>query len=141
MPARLTAQRAATADDFPGLTFCQADSATTRLSVAATDTLLRAQLEAHEAVHRAQAAASGSCATIFASLNTARKILDAEFPAYCAQWRVAVAQGAEPRETRRDFAWRMAAQSGAMENRLQMEQRMQNECAQSPVTPPEPAAH
>ena len=92
-------------------------------------------------MHRAQAAAFGSCAMFLASLSTARKILEAEFPAYCAQWRVAVDQGADPRETRRDFAWRMAAQSGAMENRLQMEQRMQNECLRSPVTPPEPAAH
>jgi len=129
----LQAQRAATSDDFPGLTFCQGDTATTRLNVAATDTLLRAQLEAHEAVHRAQAAAFGSCAQFLASLNTARKILDAEFPAYCAQWRVAVSQGADPRETRRDFAWRMAAQSGAMENRLQMTQRMEQDCQLVPA--------
>lgn len=101
--------------------------------MAPADSLLRAQLEAHEAVHRTQIQAYGSCDSFLASLTTARKILEVEFPAYCAQWRVAVAQGADPRETRRDFAWRMAAQSGAMENRLQMEQRMEDEC---PLAPP-----
>ena len=40
--------------------------------------------------------------------------IEVELPAYCAQWRVAVAQGADPAETRRDYAWRIAAQSGAM---------------------------
>jgi hypothetical protein len=93
-----------------------------------TDSLVRAQLEAHEAVHRAQAAAFGSCEGFLASLTTARRIIEVELPAYCAQWRVAVSQGADSVETRRDFAWRIAAQSGAMENRLQATQRLEQEC-------------
>ena len=55
-------------------------------------------------------------------------IIDVELPAYCAQWRVAVGQGVDPIETRREFAWRIAAQSGAMENRLQVVQRFEREC-------------
>jgi hypothetical protein len=31
-------------------------------------------------------------------------------------------------DLRRDYAWRIAAQSGAMENRLQVLQRFQLEC-------------
>jgi hypothetical protein len=69
-----------------------------------------------------------------AGLTTARRIIDVELPAYCAQWRVAVEQGAEPVETRREFAWRIAAESGAMENRLQVVQRFEQEC--EPVRPP-----
>ena len=53
---------------------------------------------------------------------------DAELPAYCAQWRLAVARGADSAVTRREFAWRIAAQSGAMENRLLVAQRFEQEC-------------
>jgi hypothetical protein len=70
-----------------------------------------------------------SCETFLAGLTSARRVIDAELPAYCAQWRVAVAQGGDPVELRRDFAWRIAAQSGAMENRLQVVQRFEQECA------------
>ncbi len=110
------------------MTVCESDQPVTRLRSDITDTLLLAQLSAHEAVHREQARAFGSCRGFLASLTTARRIIDAELPAYCAQWRVAVAQGADPVETRRDYAWRMAAQSGAMENRLQATERMEREC-------------
>ena len=122
------AQRAAVPDDFPGITRCEGGQAISRIRADVRDSLLRAQLEAHEAVHRAQAAASPSCEAFVAGLTSARQIIDIELPAYCAQWRVAVGQGAEPVETRREFAWRIAAQSGAMENRLQVVQRFEREC-------------
>ena len=96
------------------------------------DTLLRAQLEAHEAVHRAQAEAFGSCEAFLAGIGSARQIIEVELPAYCAQWRVAVAQGAEPAGTRREYAWRIAAQSGAMENRLDVAARFEHECPLAP---------
>jgi hypothetical protein len=122
------AQRAAVAGDFPGITRCERGQAVSRIREDVRDSLLRAQLEAHEAVHRAQAAAFPTCEAFMAELRTARRIIDVELPAYCAQWRVAVAQGAEPVETRREFAWRIAAQSGAMENRLDVLQRFEREC-------------
>jgi hypothetical protein len=122
------AQRAAVADDFPGITRCEGGQAVSRIRSDVRDSLLRVQLEAHEAVHRAQAAAFPSCDAFVAGLTSARHIIDVELPAYCAQWRVAVGQGAEPVETRRDYAWRIAAQSGAMENRLQVVQRFEREC-------------
>jgi len=122
------AQRAAMPDDFPGITRCEGGRAVSRIRADVRDSLLRLQLEAHEAVHRAQAAAFPTCEAFVAGLTSARRIIDVELPAYCAQWRVAVAQGAEPAETRREFAWRIAAQSGAMENRLQVVQRFEHEC-------------
>ena len=122
------AQRPALLDDFPGITSCEGGRAVSRIRADVQDSLLRVQLEAHEAVHRAQAAAFPSCEAFMAGLTTARRIIDVELPAYCAQWRVAVGQGAEPVETRREFAWRIAAQSGAMENRLQVVQRFEREC-------------
>jgi hypothetical protein len=128
----LAAQRPAVLDDFPGITRCEGGQAVSRIRDDVRDSLARAQLEAHEAVHRAQAAAFPSCEAFMAGLTTARRIIDVELPAYCAQWRVAVAQGAEPVETRREFAWRIAAQSGAMENRLQVVQRFEQECEPSP---------
>jgi hypothetical protein len=108
-----------------------------RIRTDVRDSLLREQLEAHEAVHRAQAQAFPSCEAFLAGLTSARRIIDVELPAYCAQWRVAVAQGAPPAETRREFGWRIAAQSGAMENRLQVVQRFESEC--DLVVPPGPA--
>jgi len=128
----LQAQRPAVLDDFPGITSCERGQAVSRIRADVRDSLLRGQLEAHEAVHRAQAAAFPSCEAFMAGLTTARRIIDVELPAYCAQWRVAVAQGAEPVETRREFAWRIAAQSGAMENRLQVVQRFEQECEPAP---------
>ena len=127
-PRVAVAQRDAVPDDFPGITRCERGRAVTRIRTDVRDSLLLGQLEAHEAVHRAQAAAFPTCEAFVAGLTTARRVIDIELPAYCAQWRVAVAQGAEPVETRREFAWRIAAQSGAMENRLQVVQRFEREC-------------
>lgn len=131
-PQPAGAQRAAVPDDFPGITRCEGSRAVTRIRADVRDSLLLAQLEAHEKVHRAQAAAYPTCQAFLAGLRTARQVIDVELPAYCAQWRVAVAQGAEPVETRREFSWRIAAQSGAMENRLQVMQRFESECSPAP---------
>jgi hypothetical protein len=127
------AQRAATPDDFPGLTWCDGGQPISRIRADVRDTLLLAQLEAHEAVHREQAMTYASCESFLAGLTTARRVIDVELPAYCAQWRVAVGQGADPVETRRDFSWRISAQSGAMENRLQIIQRFEAECPAPPT--------
>jgi hypothetical protein len=132
------AQRAAVPDDFPGITQCERGRAVIRIRADVRDSLLRAQLEAHEAVHLAQAAAFPSCEAFVAGLTSARQIIDIELPAYCAQWRVAVGQGAEPVEMRREFAWRIAAQSGAMENRLQVGQPFERECDLVPARPRAP---
>ena len=138
---RAAAQRPAVLDDFPGITRCEGGQAVSRIRADVQDSLLRVQLEAHEAVHRAQAAAFPSCEAFMAGLTTARRIIDVELPAYCAQWRIAVAQGAEPVETRREFAWRIAAQSGAMENRLQVVQRFEQECRPVPEQGRVPGQH
>jgi hypothetical protein len=127
-PAFLVAQRPATIDDFLSLTRCEAGRPVTHIRSDVRDTLLLAQLEAHEAVHRAQASSSPSCETFLASIRSARQVVDVELPAYCAQWRVAVRQGLDSIEQRREFAWRIAAQSGAMENRLQVLERFRAEC-------------
>jgi hypothetical protein len=135
LPGVARAQRPAVPDDFPGLTGCEAGRAVTRTRQDVRDTLLQAQLEAHEAVHRAQAAGFPTCELFLASLTSARRIIDVELPAYCAQWRVAVGQGEDPAGTRRDYGWRIAAQSGAMENRLQVVQRFELECGRDPPAP------
>jgi hypothetical protein len=128
VPLRLAAQREARPDDFLGLTTCEAGAAVTTLRPDVRDSLLVVEIEAHEAVHRAQAAEHGSCDAFLATLTSARRVIDAELPAYCAQWKLVVARGADSATTRREFAWRIAAQSGAMENRLQIVQRFEEEC-------------
>jgi hypothetical protein len=128
LPQAAWAQRDAVPDDFPGITWCEGGRAISRIRADVRDSLLRAQLEAHEAVHRAQAEAFPTCEAFVQGLTSARRIIDVELPAYCAQWRVAVGQGAPPAETRRELGWRIAAQSGAMENRLQVVQRFEHEC-------------
>ena len=127
-PGAATAQRAARADDFLGLTRCESGAAVTTLRPDVRDSLLVTEIEAHEAVHREQASAHESCDAYLATLTSARRIIDAEVPAYCAQWKLAVARGADSAATRLEFAWRIAAQSGAMENRLQIARRLEEEC-------------
>jgi hypothetical protein len=128
VPGAAAAQREATPDDFLGITSCEAGAAVTRLRPDVRDSALQAEIEAHEAVHRAQAGQHESCDAFLATLTSARRLIDAELPAYCAQWKLAVARGADSAITRREFAWRIAAQSGAMENRLQIAQRFEEEC-------------
>ena len=122
------AQRAARSEDFLGVTRCDAGQAVTELREDIRRSDLRPEIEAHEEVHRRQAAAYGGCEAFLASLTTARRIIESEFPAYCAQWKVAVARRADSSATRLDYAWRIAAQSGAMENRLDIARRFRDEC-------------
>ena len=125
-PAR--AQRSARVEDFLGVTRCDSGQAVTEIREDVRRSDLRAEVEAHEAVHRQQAAAYGGCEAFLASLTTARRIIESELPAYCAQWKVAVALGADSAATRLDYAWRISAQSGAMENRLDIVRRFREEC-------------
>ena len=125
-PAR--AQRSARVEDVLGVTRCDSGQAVTEIREDVRRSELRAEVEAHEAVHRQQAAAFGGCEAFLASLTTARRIIESELPAYCAQWKVAVALGADSAATRLDYAWRISAQSGAMENRLDIVRRFRDEC-------------
>jgi hypothetical protein len=127
-PPGASAQRPAEVDDFLGFTRCDGGEAVTELRADVRDSLLLAEVQAHEEVHRKQAAQFASCEAFLASATTARRIIDIELPAYCAQWRLAVARGADSAVTRREYAWRIAAQSGAMENRLSVVQRFEREC-------------
>lgn len=127
-PAAADAQRDARVDDFLGVTYCRGGEAVTLVRSDVRDSALLAEVEAHEEVHRRQAAEFPSCEAFLASITTARRIIDLELPAYCAQWRLAVARGADSAVTRREYAWRIAAQSGAMENRLSVAQRFEGEC-------------
>jgi hypothetical protein len=129
LPKAVSAQRPAVVGDFLGVTRCDGDSAVSRVRPDLTDSALIAQVEAHERVHRMQAGGYPSCQAFVATLRSARHIIEVELPAYCAQWRVAVSQGADPADTRRDYAWRLAAQSGAMENRLDILARFERECS------------
>jgi hypothetical protein len=128
LPTALSAQRPARLDDFLGVTRCQGGAAVTLIRADVRDSVVLAGVHAHEAVHRRQAAAYPSCEAFLASITTARRVIDVELPAYCAQWRVAVAHGADSAVTRREYAWRIAAQSGAMENRLDVARRFDHEC-------------
>ncbi|HUF35966.1 MAG TPA: hypothetical protein VMN37_08450 [Gemmatimonadales bacterium] len=128
IPSALAAQRDARVDDFLGITRCEDGLAVTAVRPDVSDATLLEEIHAHEAVHRRQAAEHPSCEAFLASITSARGIIDVELPAYCAQWRVAVSHGADSAVTRREYAWRIAAQSGAMENRLGVAQRFEREC-------------
>ena len=127
-PAALAAQRDARVDDFLGITRCEGGAAVTVLRGDLSDSTLLDEVHAHEAVHRRQAAEFPDCEAFLASITTARRIIEVELPAYCAQWRLAVRRGADSAVTLREYAWRIAAQSGAMENRLSVAQRFEHEC-------------
>jgi hypothetical protein len=122
------AQRDATVDDFLGITRCEGGAAVSVVRPDLRDSTLLEEVRAHEEVHRLQAAEFPSCEAFLASITTARRIIEVELPAYCAQWRLAVARGADSAVTRREYAWRIAAQSGAMENRLSVAQQFERDC-------------
>ena len=122
------AQRDATVDDFLGITRCEGGAAVTVVRGDVSDSTLLAEVHAHEEVHRLQAAGYPSCEAFLASIGSARRIIEVELPAYCAQWKIAVARGADSAVTRREYAWRIAAQSGAMENRLSVAQQFERDC-------------
>jgi hypothetical protein len=128
VPAPLAAQRDALVDDFLGITRCEGGTAVTVVRRDVSDSTLLDEVHAHEEVHRRQAEQFPSCEAFLASITTARRIIEVELPAYCAQWKLAVARGADAAVTRREYAWRIAAQSGAMENRLSVAQRFEHEC-------------
>ena len=122
------AQRDATVDDFLGITRCEGGTAVTVVRGDVRDSTVLAEVHAHEEVHRRQAGEYPSCEAFLASITTARRIIEVELPAYCAQWKIAVARGADSAVTRREYAWRIAAQSGAMENRLSVAQQFERDC-------------
>jgi hypothetical protein len=124
----LHAQRPAEPHDFLALTRCEGGEVVTRTRPDVARSTLAEEVAAHEAIHRAQAAQHASCEAFVATITSARRTIEVEIPAYCAQWRVAVARGADSATTRREFAWRIAAQSGAMENRLDVLQWLARDC-------------
>jgi hypothetical protein len=83
---------------------------------------------AHEAVHRQQAAGFPSCEAWQASLVSAKRVIEMEIPAYCAQYRIVVAHGADPDSLRLEYALRIAAQAGAIENRLDVRGMFREQC-------------
>lgn len=111
-------REAAIPNGLLGYTFCRAGLAETWIRADIVGTPQAEEVLAHEAVHRQQAGAAPSCEAFFASLASARRVVEVEIPAYCAQWRVVERRGADREATFREYALRISAQSGAMENRL-----------------------
>ncbi|MCU0621993.1 MAG: hypothetical protein MUC69_10880 [Gemmatimonadales bacterium] len=103
---------------FLGYTFCRGGLAESWIRADVVGTPQAEEVLAHEAVHREQAAAFPSCEAWQASLVSAKRVIEMELPAYCAQYRIVVARGADPDSLRLEYALRIAAQAGAIENRL-----------------------
>lgn len=114
---------------YLGYTFCRNGIAETWLRADLVGTAQAAEVLAHEAVHRRQAAEAVSCEAFFGSLTSARRVIEMEIPAYCEELDVAVARGAERGAMLRDYALRISAQSGAMENRLDVLTMLRARCA------------
>ena len=113
---------------YLGYTFCRNGLAETWLRADLVGTDRAAEVLAHEAVHRSQAAQATSCEAFFSTLTTARRVIDVEIPAYCAELKVAVGHGADRDAMLRDYALRISAQSGAMENRLDVLTVLRQRC-------------
>ncbi|MEP7177283.1 MAG: hypothetical protein ABI860_12105 [Gemmatimonadales bacterium] len=114
---------------YLGYTFCRNGIPETWLRADLVGTAQVAEVLAHEAVHRRQAAEAVSCEAFFGSLTSARRVIEMEIPAYCEELDVAVARGAERGAMLRDYALRISAQSGAMENRLDVLTMLRARCA------------
>lgn len=113
-----------------GYTFCRDGLVETWIRADIVGTPVGEEILAHEAVHRLQARAFPTCEAWQASLSTARRVIDAELPAYCAQFRLVLARGGgvDADSLRWDYTLRISAESGAMENRLDVRERLRREC-------------
>jgi hypothetical protein len=120
---------------FLGYTFCRNGLPETWLRADIVGTPQAEEVMAHEAVHRSQAAQAPSCEQFFASVNSARRVIETEIPAYCAQWQVVARRGAPREATLWEYALRISAQSGAMENRLDVMEMLKRQCAEPATTP------
>lgn len=130
-PPTLLAQGAALPSPpqgFLGYTFCRNGLAESWIRADIIGTPQAEEVLAHEQVHRAQAAVFGTCEEWVASLGSARMVIQMEIPAYCAQWRVVVARGVDADSLQREYALRISAQSGGMENRLDVLEMFRREC-------------
>lgn len=119
-------------DGYLGYTFCRNGLPETWLRADVVGTPAAAEVLAHEAVHRRQAQQGPSCDAFFAGLTSARRVIEVEIPAYCAELVVAVSRGGEREALLRDYALRISAQSGAMENRLDVLTNLRQACDESP---------
>jgi hypothetical protein len=139
VPAALSAQ-AARADarsappvpvvphGFLGYTFCRNGLAESWVRADIVGTAQAEEVLAHEGVHRQQAAGFSSCEAWQASLVSAKRVIEMEIPAYCAQYRIVVARGADPDSLRLEYSLRIAAQAGAIENRLDVRGMFREQC-------------
>jgi hypothetical protein len=125
-------RRAPIPDGYLGYTFCRNGLPETWLRADLVGTPQAAEVLAHEAVHRRQAQEGAGCDAFFAGLTSARRVIEVEIPAYCAELAVAVARGGDREVLLRDFALRISAQSGAMENRLDVLTNLRRACARAP---------
>ncbi len=113
---------------YLGYTFCRAGLAETWIRADIVGTPQADEVLAHEAVHRRQAEEAASCEAFFASLVSARRVVEVEIPAYCAQWQVVKKRGGDRDATMREYALRISAQAGAMENRLDVLAMLKEQC-------------
>jgi hypothetical protein len=130
-PPALLAQGAAPASPpqgFLGYTFCRNGLAESWVRADIIGTPQAEEILAHEQVHRAQAALFPSCEAWVASLGSARKVIEAEIPAYCAQWHIVVLRGVDADSLRREYSLRISAQAGGMENRLDVLEMFRRDC-------------
>jgi hypothetical protein len=130
-PPALLAQGAALPSPpqgFLGYTFCRNGLAESWVRADIIGTPQAEEVVVHEQVHREQAAAFPTCEAWAGSLTTARKVIEMEIPAYCAQWRLVVARGVDADSLRREYSLRISAQAGAMENRLDVLEIFRRDC-------------
>jgi hypothetical protein len=113
---------------FLGYTFCRNGLAESWIRADVARTPVGEEVLAHEAVHREQAAAFPTCEAWQQSLVSPKRVIDAEIPAYCAQFRLLVARGVDRDSLRLEYALRIAAQAGAIENRLDVRGMFRERC-------------
>ncbi|MDX2193515.1 MAG: hypothetical protein NW201_09170, partial [Gemmatimonadales bacterium] len=116
-----------------GWTFCRAGVAESWIRADIVGTPEAEAVLAHEAVHREQARQFESCEAWVRSLVSARRVIDAEIPAACAELNVTERfRGVGRDSLLTEYALRIATQSGALENRLDIRLRLSRECVAPP---------
>lgn len=113
---------------FLGYTVCRNGLAESWLRADIAGTPQAEEVVVHEQVHREQAALFPTCEAWAATITTARKVIEMEIPAYCAQWRLVVQRGVDADSLQHEYALRISAQAGAMENRLDVLEMFRRDC-------------
>lgn len=110
------------------VTFCRDGKAESWILASAAAGVHREALLAHEAVHRRQAERYTTCEEFYATITSPDRLIEVELPAYCAQLRIELRQGADSVSTAAEMALRLAVEVRQKHRARELQSRLLKDC-------------